>query len=253
MKNITLILILFLSIFSKTIFAEFDASIYAPLSLSITFPIIEAKNNSVNNLKGNNNFSAGVIANFGHKFIINDGKYSISLLTEFGYYRQAFSASAYLNNIEFKDNVKLDSLLIGILPKFNIDLKSFLNSINPDYNTKTILSIGIGFGVKIALGGEIGSSIDNQSINQKMSFSDINKKFNYPLTPYIKLQLEDHFYFNEYIAFLFGITISYDFGIFYDMNYIDSMFGAPIFSSVINKYGFSAFEIAINLGMKFGR
>lgn len=252
MKKLFIIILSFLLYFPNSLFSQFDASIYAPLSFTLTFPMLDTKNVTVNNIKGNGSFSAGVIGNFGHKFSINDEKYSISLLTELGYYRQTFSASFHYSSIEFKDTLAFDTLLVGIMPKLNIDLKNFLTSINPNYNTKTILSIGIGFGMKLPFGGYAASYIDSIGENQKLSFNDINKNFTYPIIPYIKLQLDDYFYFNEHIAFLFGVNITYDFGIFYDINYIDSQLPVPLLSTFINKYGFGSLEIALNLGIKFG-
>ena len=252
MKKLFIITLSFLLFFSNIVFSQFEASIYAPLSFTLTFPILDTKNVNVNNIKGNSSFSAGVIGNFGHKFSINDGKYSISLLTELGYYRQTFSASYYYSSMNFKDTLSFDTLLVGVMPKFNIDLKDWLTSISPDYNIKTILSIGIGFGMKIPFGGSAASYIDNTGDDKKLSFNDINKNFTYPIIPYIKLQMDDYFYFNEHVAFLFGVNITYDFGIFYDINYLDSQLGTPLFSSFINKYGFSSLEIALNFGIKFG-
>ncbi|MCZ9887229.1 hypothetical protein [Brachyspira hyodysenteriae] len=252
MKKIFITIFSFLLFFVNTLFSQFDASIYAPLSFTLTFPMLDTKNVNVNNLKGNGSFSAGVIGNFGHKFSINDGKYSISVLTEIGYYRQTFSASFHYSSIEFKDTLAFDTLLVGVMPKFNIDLKDLLTSISPNYNIKTVLSIGIGFGMKIPFGGSVSSYIDGTGENQKLSFNDINKNFTYPIIPYIKLQFDDYFYFNEHVAFLFGVNITYDFGIFYDINYIDSQLGSPLLSSFINNYGFSSLEIALNFGIKFG-
>ncbi|MEI0605121.1 hypothetical protein R4K55_12975 [Brachyspira alvinipulli] len=252
MKKLFFITALFLLFFANTVFSQFEGSIYAPLSFTSTFPIFDTKNVNVNDIKGKSSFSAGVIGNFGHKFSIKDGKYSISLLTEFGYYRQTFSASYYYSSMDFKDTLAFDTLLVGIMPKLNIDLKDWLTSISPDYNIKTILSIGIGFGMKIPFGGTAESYIDNTGADKKLSFDDINKNFTYPIIPYIKLQIDDYFYFNEYVAFLFGVNITYDFGIFYDINYLDSQLGTPLFSSFINKYGFSSLEISFNLGLKFG-
>ena len=125
MKKLFFITASFLLFFANVLFSQFEASIYAPLSFTLTFPILDTKNVNVNNIKGNSSFSAGVIGNFGHKFSINDGKYSISLLTELGYYRQTFSASYYYSSMNFKDTLSFDTLLVGVMPKFNIDLKKY--------------------------------------------------------------------------------------------------------------------------------
>ncbi|ELV04724.1 hypothetical protein [Brachyspira hampsonii] len=136
------------------------------------------------------------------------------------------------------------------------------------------LNIGIGFGMKIALSGGYYNTMNNNAdenykshLAEKYSFKDIKRKFDYPFIPYIKLQIDDYFYFNEKIAFLFGVSLIYNFDIFYDianMSYEDYQKIYSGYPSVgggavgyydnynIKKYGFSSFEIAFNLGMKFG-
>lgn len=154
MKRLILFAGLFLSLFTDMIFAKFDSSIYSQLSFSTTIPIFDVQNINIGRIRGNNSFSAGVIGNFGHQFVIKDGKYSISLLTELGYYRQTFSESySYSMNyldINIKDNLSFDTLLLGIMPKLNIDLRDLLTSIGIDSKTR-MMSIGIGFGMKIPL------------------------------------------------------------------------------------------------------
>lgn len=233
------------------IFAKFDSSIYSQLSFSTTIPIFDVQNINIGRIRGNNSFSAGVIGNFGHQFVIKDGKYSISLLTELGYYRQTFSESySYSMNyldINIKDNLSFDTLLLGIMPKLNIDLRDLLTSIGIDSKTR-MMSIGIGFGMKIPLGGKSYSYINNIEYDEKISFNDINRAFTYAVIPYIKFQIDDYFYFSEYAAFLFGVSIVYDFGIYYDVKQLD----APL-SNFMNKYGLSNFEVSLNLGIKFGK
>ncbi|MEI0476581.1 hypothetical protein [Brachyspira pulli] len=160
------------------------------------------------------------------------------------------------------------------MPKYAVNLTSLLKKINPNYDGKMELNIGIGFGMKIALAGEYYNTMNNDAdenykshLAEKYSFKDIKRKFDYPFIPYIKLQIDDYFYFNEKVAFLFGISLIYNFDIFYDianMSYEDykkiysgypSIGGGPVGyyeNYDIKKYGFSSFEIAFNLGMKFG-
>lgn len=280
--------LIFISIFTKSAFTEFEASIYVPLGITSTFPnIADPKRNFVRNIylnttKSDISFNVGVTGNFGYRFNINENN-GISILTEIGYSRLNFASTFkaqtdnnYGNNKIYNANQNLvfHTLNIGLMPKYAVNLTSLLKKINPNYDGKMELNIGIGFGMKIALAGEYYNTMNNDAdenykshLAEKYSFKDIKRKFDYPFIPYIKLQIDDYFYFNEKVAFLFGISLIYNFDIFYDianMSYEDykkiysgypSIGGGPVGyyeNYDIKKYGFSSFEIAFNLGIKFG-
>ncbi|ADG72209.1 hypothetical protein [Brachyspira murdochii] len=287
MKKIVLSVLIFISLFTKSAFTEFEASIYVPIGITSTFPnIVDPKRNFVRNIcidttKSDMSFNIGVTGNFGYRFNINENN-GISILTEIGYSRLDFASTFkaktgydYGNKIyNASQNLVFHTLNIGLMPKYAVNLTSLLKNINPNYKGKMELNIGIGFGMKIALAGEYYNTINNNAdenykshLAEKYSFKDIKRKFDYPFIPYIKLQIDDYFYFNEKIAFLFGISLIYNFDIFYDianMSYEDykkiyseypSVGGGPVGyydNYNIKKYGFSSFEIAFNLGMKFG-
>ncbi|MEI0525844.1 hypothetical protein R4K54_07955 [Brachyspira murdochii] len=287
MKKIVLSVLIFISLFTKSAFTEFEASIYVPIGITSTFPnIVDPKWNFVRNIyidttKPDTSFNIGVTGNFGYRFNINENN-AISILTEIGYSRLDFASTFkaktdydYGNRIyNASQNLVFHTLNIGLMPKYAINLTSLLKNINPNYEGKMELNVGIGFGMKIALAGEYYNTINNNAdenykshLAEKYSFNDIKRKFDYPFIPYIKLQIDDYFYFNEKTAFLFGISLIYNFDILYDianMSYEDykkiysgypSVGGGPVGyydNYNIKKYGFSSFEIAFNLGMKFG-
>lgn len=288
MKKVLLFTLIFISIFTKSAFTEFEASIYVPLGITSTFPnIVDPKRNFVRNIYLNTtesdiSFNIGVNGNFGYRFNINENN-AISILTEIGYSRLDFASrfkaqtdNNYGNNKIYNasQNLVFHTLNIGLMPKYAVNLTSLLKNINPNYEGKMELNIGIGFGMKIALAGEYYNTMNNNAdenykshLAEKYSFKDIKRKFDYPFIPYIKLQIDNYFYFNEKVAFLFGVSLIYNFDIFYDianMSYEDykkiyegypSIGGDPVGyyeNYDIKKYGFSSFEIAFNLGMKFG-
>lgn len=276
MKKIILSALIFISIFTKSAFTEFEASIYIPLGINSTLPNIDAKWNVVRNInlktiESDISFNIGVTANFGYRFNINENN-GISILTEIGYSRLDFASEFKTagNYDNASQNLVFHTLNIGLMPKYTVNLTSLLKSVNPNYNGKMELNIGIGFGVKIALAGEyyMNNNTDKSHLSEKYSFKDIKRKFDYPLIPYIKFQMEDYFYFNEKTAFLFGMSLTYNFNILYDIlnisyeRYEEDLkesanhpigIGGPRFLYYdIDKYGFSSFEIAFNLGIKFG-
>lgn len=268
---------------SRIVFAEFEASIYIPLGINYSYPNINTKEKVIRDIyldtmKFSYYFNIGVTGNFGYKFNINKNK-AVSILTEIGYSRLDFKSSFKVGgnryNYYANQNLVFHTLNIGIMPKYCINMSAL---INPDYNGRVDLCIGIGFGMKIALAGEYYNTMndyDNSNYKshlvEKYSFKDIKRKFDYPFIPYIKFQIEDHFYLNENIAFLFGVSLTYNFGIFYDienMSYEDAKrnyekrnnsLGIPVSPFLyfpysiynIKKYGFSSFEIALNFGIKF--
>lgn len=288
MKKVVLYILIFISLFTKSAFTEFEASIYVPIGITSTLPnIVDPKWNFVRNIyidtiKSDMSFNVGVTGNFGYRFNVNENN-AISILTEIGYSRLDFASTFeaktdnnYGNNKIYNasQNLVFHTLNIGLMPKYAVNLTSLLKNINPNYDGKMELNIGIGFGMKIALAGEYYNTMNNNAdenykshLAEKYSFKDIKRKFDYPFIPYIKLQMDDYFYFNEKIAFLFGISLVYNFDIFYDianMSYEDYQKIYEGYPSIgggaigyyddydIKKYGFSSFEIAFNLGIKFG-
>lgn len=288
MKKVVLYILIFISLFTKSAFTEFEASIYVPIGITSTLPnIVDPKWNFVRNIyidtiKSDMSFNVGVTGNFGYRFNVNENN-AISILTEIGYSRLDFASTFeaktdnnYGNNKIYNasQNLVFHTLNIGLMPKYAVNLTSLLKDFNSNYDGKMELNIGIGFGMKIALAGEYYNTMNNNAdenykshLAEKYSFKDIKRKFDYPFIPYIKLQMDDYFYFNEKIAFLFGISLVYNFDIFYDianMSYEDYQKIYEGYPSIgggaigyydyydIKKYGFSSFEIAFNLGIKFG-
>ncbi|MEI0532169.1 hypothetical protein R4I97_11475 [Brachyspira pilosicoli] len=288
MKKVVLSVLIFIALFTKSAFTEFEGSIYVPIGIASTLPnIVEPKRKFVRNIyidttKQDMSFNIGVTGNFGYRFNINENN-AISILTEIGYSRLDFASTFkaqtdnnYGNNKIYNasQNLVFHTLNIGLMPKYAVNLTSLLKDFNSNYDGKMELNIGIGFGMKIALAGEYYNTMNNDAdenykshLAEKYSFKDIKRKFDYPFIPYIKLQMDDYFYFNEKVAFLFGISLIYNFDIFYDianMSYEDYQKIYEGYPSIgggaigyyddydIKKYGFSSFEIAFNLGIKFG-
>ena len=240
-------ILLFLIILSQVVFGEFDFSLYIPLGAMFSSPKIDALHFGgiyLENIKSDASIDVGVTANFGHKFNINSGNF-ISILTEIGYQRVDF-ASSYFNLYEDfytseKQNLVFHTLNIGIMPKYGVDLDGILKN--------TVIGIGIGFGIKIALAYEYYSTIDNRN-HLKYSFKDIKEIFDCPFMPYVKFQIDYYFYFSKRVAFLFGVEIAYDFGMFYSTYYMSREYCD---FCKTKKYGFSGIEYLVNLGIKVGR
>ena len=97
MKKLVLSALIFISIFTKSAFTEFEASIYVPIGITSTFPnIVDPKRNFVRNIylnttKPDTSFNIGVTGNFGYRFNINENN-AISILTEIGYSRLDFAS-----------------------------------------------------------------------------------------------------------------------------------------------------------------
>ena len=216
MKKVVLYVLIFISLFTKYAFTEFEASIYVPIGITFTFPnIVDPKWNFVRNIyidtiREDMSFNVGVTGNFGYRFNINENN-AISILTEIGYSRLDFASTFeaktdnnYGNNKIYNasQNLVFHTLNIGLMPKYAVNLTSLLKDFNSNYDGKMELNIGIGFGMKIALAGEYYNTMNNDAdenykshLVEKYSFKDIKRKFDYPFIPYIKLQIDDYFYF----------------------------------------------------------
>lgn len=176
MKKIVLSVLIFISLFTKSAFTEFEASIYVPIGITSTFPnIVDPKRKFVRNIyidttKPDTSFNIGVTGNFGYRFNINENN-AISILTEIGYSRLDFASTFkaktgydYGNKIyNASQNLVFHTLNIGLMPKYAVNLTSLLKNINPNYKGKMELNIGIGFGMKIALAGEYYNTINNNA------------------------------------------------------------------------------------------
>ncbi|MBW5392067.1 hypothetical protein, partial [Brachyspira pilosicoli] len=217
MKKLVLYILIFISLFTKSAFTEFEASIYVPIGITSTFPnIVDPKWNFVRNIyidttKQDMSFNIGVTGNFGYRFDMNENN-AISILTEIGYSRldfaSTFKAKTDNNNgnnkiYDASQNLVFHTLNIGLMPKYAVNLTSLIKDFNSNYDGKMELNIGIGFGMKIALAGEYYNTMNNDAdenykshLAEKYSFKDIKRKFDYPFIPYIKLQIDDYFYFN---------------------------------------------------------
>lgn len=230
----------------------------------------------IRTMEPSRSFNVGVTANLGYKFNINENN-GISILTEIGYSRLDLASSfiAYTDSRQYsykaKQNLVFHTLNIGLMPKYTINVSPFIKNLNPNYDSKMEIAVGIGFGIKMALAGEYYNTMNNNAdenykshLAEKYSFKDIKRKFDYPIIPYIKFQMEDYFYINEKAAFLIGASMTYNFDIFYDILNISyeiykkrkeegpAFIGDTFNYYEINKYGFSSFEFALHLGMKFG-
>ena len=185
MKKVLLFTLIFISIFTKSAFTEFEASIYVPLGITSTFPnIVDPKRNFVRNIYLNTtesdiSFNIGVNGNFGYRFNINENN-AISILTEIGYSRLDFASrfkaqtdNNYGNNKIYNasQNLVFHTLNIGLMPKYAVNLTSLLKNINPNYEGKMELNIGIGF-VDVNTLNEIKNEIE---IIQEIEFDELKE------------------------------------------------------------------------------
>ena len=212
MKKISIIIsIIFLTQISN-LFADFNAGIgfYIPLGASISQSYQDYKL-GVNNNDGKLTSGAGFEWGIG----ITPGIYSgfddymgFSVALDIAYHRDVYSykeskaagtGGAYQS---VNTSYYFDSLVIGILPKFNI--ANFF--------------IGIGAGVKIPLAG--GESTQNynttysqfENANYYYNLSALKGKYSSSVIPYIKLTLDYLFFFSDDTAMGIGFYAGYDFG-----------------------------------------
>jgi len=251
-------------------FTQFEINLSIPIGVSVLFPYAEGATSKsmvqmkpyqidYRNIEPAFNINTGVLMQIGGSFDLGNetGITSISLLADMGYYLETFGAvfgetdfpAAVQKNIIF-----LHTLNLGIMPKINIYIPNAIP-----------LSIGLGGGVKIPFSGTRHITMhprEGNDIEEKMSYQDIKETFEYPFIPYIKFTMDNYFYVSESVALIFGLYMSYDFPMKYNVDKINSE-NAPDGQVTVlpighdrlklTEYGSSSFDIGVTFGVSFGR
>lgn len=234
MKKIIFCFLFSSVLFSGALFAQngWGVGLFVPLGASIAQYDIKFKNgNTVNSDKRNTdaNFEVGASVQPGY-FWGFGGIASFGLLLDLGYYRDTYAFKhSPINGITLKDSYTFDSLNIGLYPKINI----------------FFLSIGIGGGVKLPLGGSYYSESyvlgSTQKSTTKLSDKDIRNTFKDAYIPYLKLSLDFLLTFNQHFALVLGLYANYDFPMEYKLSSVEKVY--------IDKKSISSFDVGFQVGM----
>ena len=202
-------------IFSISAFAAsgFEFILNVPLGVGITIPPKVVKDLGG---KGGAGFEAGVSAQLGYMAQVVNG-FGISALFELGYAHDSFGYKAGTDKI----SLSLDSLQVGLLPKFNIGA----------------FSIGIGGGIKFPLGGKMTMKSDVENSSEPLGFLAFSL-FSPPVIGYVKATFDYSIFFTDKLALNVGLYLAGD-----------------IAKTIIFEgegVGISSFDIGVELGFKFG-
>lgn len=165
-KAIILLMLLSVNLFPQKIgFQSFGLSI--PLVGSLADYKIEKHGGNVSkeNYESKSTFEGGLLLKAGYSFILKQNEpYFISLLFDFGYYRDTFGFMNYINNR--KEVNVFDSLNMGF---FAEGLFGFF-------------TLGFGGGIKVPLGG----SLRYDNIIELLNYGRLKNRFDDLYIPYIK-------------------------------------------------------------------
>lgn len=165
-KAIILLMLLSVNLFPQKIgFLSFGLSI--PLVGSLADYKIEKHGGNVSkeNYESKSTFEGGLLLKAGYSFILKQNKpYFISLLFDFGYYRDTFGFMNYINNR--KEVNVFDSLNMGFFAEGLFGL----------------FTLGFGGGIKVPLGG----SLRYDNIIELLNYGRLKNRFDDLYIPYIK-------------------------------------------------------------------
>ena len=165
-KAIILLMLLSVNLFPQKIgFQSFGLSI--PLVGSLADYKIEKHGGNVSkeNYESKSTFEGGLLLKAGYSFILKQNKpYFISLLFDFGYYRDTFGFMNYINNR--KEVNVFDSLNMGFFAEGLFGL----------------FTLGFGGGIKVPLGG----SLRYDNIIELLNYGRLKNRFDDLYIPYIK-------------------------------------------------------------------
>ena len=190
----------------------FEFILNVPLGLGIGIPTKSEKDAQSN--KSRVGFDAGVAVQLGYMAQVVNG-FGISALFELGYAHDSFALTIFGEKASFS----LDSLQVGLLPKFNIGA----------------FAIGIGGGIKFPLAGsmKVGGVTERIPMGAFMMFSP-------PVVGYVKATFDYSIFFTEKLALNVGLYLAGDIA------------KTEMFSDGSGPVGVSSFDIGVELGLKFG-
>ena len=201
-------------IFSVSAFAAsgFEFILNVPLGLGVGVP---PKSYKEGGFKSGVGFDIGVAVQLGYMAQVVNG-FGISALFELGYAHDSFGLKFDTEKMSFS----LDSLQVGLLPKFNIGA----------------FAIGIGGGIKFPLAGSMkaGGVTERIPIGAFMLFSP-------PVIGYVKATFDYSIFFTEKLALNVGLYLGGDIA-----KQEVSVAG------VTAKTTQSSFDVGVELGFKFG-
>lgn len=234
---------------SSTIFAQsgLELGLFVPIGASISIHQYDRdyfnsddayERHTTNNARNTSlAFEAGVLAHVGYRFAFGKNN-SFSLLGEIGYNRDVFSfalkdsnTNSYVRRLKNFKNYTFDSIVLGVLPKFNFGK----------------FSLGVGGGVKIPLFAYIGDATYSpflSYVNEDASIIKPDKLSDYfetPIIPYIKVVFDTAVFSSESIDLVLSGYVGYDFAINYTNKTVEN-FGP--------KQSLSSVDVGIQLGAK---
>ncbi len=227
MKLCKILVVLF--VLSYSVFAKsgLELGVFVPLGFNIGIHYYDKAPSSLNSQQSgiynkyvtNNTrtshigYDADALFQAGYRLELNK-EISFSFMGELGYSRDTFNYRLKDSNTE-SQALKLqnyryytfDSLVIGILPKFNY--KRF--------------SLGIGVGMKIFLSGTINDSSYNSTLGyttetiKMIDMKNYKDYFASNIIPYLKLTLDYSVYTSNKFDIVLGAYIDYDFALRYQV------------------------------------
>lgn len=264
MKRVFLyILLLALYFFNNNkLFAEAEFDLYIPFGMSATYIDSSIKNyyaveKSFEEFHNGLSAEMGVLFRGGYNFKLgNHIIESVSLMLDAGYYMSPVSI-LYENTImgKISETTLLHTLNTGIALKIYF----YSAAINLYY------SLTLAGGVKTPFGGNVlnSSAMLDESIlygKDEYSFRDIKNLFKTPVMGYLKYNLDFYYILTEKVSIMYGIYLSYDFGMKYNTEYLNrseylkyyaanTMTEAPIFGSM----SYNNLSVGISFGLSFGK
>lgn len=170
--------------------------------------------NDAKNLKSDDGFEFGVQPAYYFGFDM----LSFGLDLDLGYNRDVFAFKSAMDQT-LKGGVTFDSLMIGVLPRLDV----------------AFVSIGVGAGVKIPLGGRSYFNEGNGSeTSEKYNLNKIKENFKNPYIPYIKGVVDFMLPFN----LVLGVYAAYDIPL---VEYKDPA----------NNVKMSSFDLGAEIGLRF--
>ena len=264
MKRVFLYILLFaLSFFnSNKLFAGIEFDVYVPFGMSSTYINSTVKNkdyveNSFKKFYDRISAEMGVLVRGGYNFDFKNPIIdSLSLMLDVGYYMSPVSIS-YINSITgiTSETTLLHTLNTGI----GIKLYFYTPIMNLYY------SVTLAGGVKTPFGGNVlnNSALTDESIlygKDAYNYRDIRNLFKTPVIGYLKYNVDFYYMLTEKVSIMYGLYLSYDFGMNYNTEYLNSsqylkdyanasFTQAPIFGSL----SYNNLSVGISFGLSFGK
>ena len=252
--NIFIILLLFAasSLFAKS---GIEIGIFVPIGMSVGLNSYSLTNKNPTKQQQDNfetavkqfrrksavGFDAGVSFHIGYRFEINKDM-SVSVLGELGYAHDEFSFYRNSSDKNYKDtlNYTLESLAIGVYPKFN--WKKF--------------SFGLNLGLKIPLYAKsISAYTDykNKNIDRNIEYYNafqVKDLFKVQAMGYIRFSVDYSVYTDKKFALVLGGYIGGDFGLSLKKPSINNQTIANQNIIALTKQTVSSFDIGFQVGVK---